>query len=73
VTSAGLHRWLRIALPYLADSELRPVAVRKFDVLRYTIVRRADALSALDTSPLPSGDYGLFRPLVFVCHSCYFL
>ncbi|KAF8494491.1 hypothetical protein JB92DRAFT_3147118 [Gautieria morchelliformis] len=45
----------------MPDAELRPAAVRKFDILRYTVVPRADALTALDTSPLPSGDYGLFR------------
>ncbi|KAF8475404.1 hypothetical protein JB92DRAFT_1894083 [Gautieria morchelliformis] len=60
-TIAGLHRWMRTVLPYMPDAELRPAAVRKFDVLRYTVVPRADALTALDTSPLPSGDYGLFR------------
>ncbi|KAF8512413.1 hypothetical protein JB92DRAFT_3117172 [Gautieria morchelliformis] len=59
-TIAGLYRWMRIALPYMQDTELRPVAVRKFDVLKYSVVHRADALTALDTSPLPSGDYGLF-------------
>ncbi|KAF8494489.1 hypothetical protein JB92DRAFT_2996254 [Gautieria morchelliformis] len=45
---------MRIALPYMQDAELRPAAVRKFDILKYSVVPRADALTALDTSPLPS-------------------
>ncbi|KAF8475406.1 hypothetical protein JB92DRAFT_3134603 [Gautieria morchelliformis] len=54
-TISGLHRWMRIVAPSMPDAELRPAAVRKFDVLRYTVVPRADALTALDTSPLSSG------------------
>jgi hypothetical protein len=73
MTSAGLRRWLRIVNPYMPDAELRPVAMRKFDIMKYTVIPRADTIDALDASPLPSGDYGLFRPFVLICDSCYFL
>jgi hypothetical protein len=72
MTSEGLHRWLRLIMPYMPDTELRPVAVRKIDVMRHA-VDPSDVIIALDTFPLPSGDYGLFCPFALMCDSWYFL
>ncbi|KAF8514144.1 hypothetical protein JB92DRAFT_2920312, partial [Gautieria morchelliformis] len=44
----------------MPEAELRPVAMRKFDILRYTVIPTAETIPALDTSPLHSGYYGLF-------------
>jgi hypothetical protein len=72
MTSEGLHRWLRLVSPYMPDTELRPVAVRKFDVMKHA-VDPSDVIIALNTFPLPSGDYGLFCPFALMCDSCHFL
>ncbi|KAF8514145.1 hypothetical protein JB92DRAFT_3115792 [Gautieria morchelliformis] len=60
MTSAGMRRWLHLVNPIMPDAELRPVAMRKFDILRYTVIPTAETIPALDTTPLHSGDYGLF-------------
>jgi hypothetical protein len=71
MTSAGMHRWLRIVDPLIPDAELRPVAMTKFDILKYVLTPTADGIPGSDASPLHPGDYGLFRPCFIVCDGCY--
>jgi hypothetical protein len=73
MTNVGLHRWLRIVHPYMPDAELRPVVIGKFGIMQYIVTPKADAINALNASPLPSGDYGLFRSFVFICDNRSFL
>ena len=58
VTSAKLHRWVRILDPWALDFELQPVTIEKtVGVLAYAKVPIGPSIPAASTAPLVPGDY----------------
>ena len=58
VTSAKLHRWVRILDPDTLDFELQPITVKKtVAILTYEKAPAGPNIPADSTAPLPPGDY----------------
>jgi len=58
VTSAKLHRWVRILDPRALDFELQPVTIKKTGaVLAYEKVPVGQSIPAASMAPLVPGDY----------------
>ncbi|KAK0237294.1 hypothetical protein EDD85DRAFT_1008361 [Armillaria nabsnona] len=60
VSSATLHRWVRLIIPTPKPFTLHPVTVRQFGIMSYAIELNGEDIPADSTEALPIGNYAWY-------------
>ncbi|KAK0457005.1 uncharacterized protein EV420DRAFT_1550776 [Desarmillaria tabescens] len=62
VSSATLHRWIRLIARRISPFTFHPVTIRRFGILSYAIELKGEEISAASTESLPAGNYAWYWP-----------
>ncbi len=60
VSSATLHRWIRLIIPAARPFTLHPVTVHQFGIMSYAIKLNGEDIPADSTEALPIGNYAWY-------------